>query len=419
MGIDLCILTLIAASVISVYFSVLTYALRDFSRAKLAEHLGRHDGDKWFEALTEHTDQFIFVTAVVRMLANLLTWASLFAVMELAGRSGVAKYLEAFAIAAVVSLVCSIAVPLAVAKYAAEGAIAVSAGMLGLLATVFSPLIHLTALLNDATRRALGVGKTVETEEIEQEILSVVEEGEKDGVMDEQERELIENVIEFRESTAGQIMTARTDIVGLESTAGLEDALAMIESSGHSRLPVYEQSLDKIVGILYARDLIKLLGQSGQAFDMRKEIRSAMFVPETKPLRNLLNDFRQQKVHIAIVLDEYGGTAGLVTIEDVLEELVGEISDEHEPLEPAMFRKTADGAAEADARLTISELNRQLDLSLPMDAGYETLGGFLISGLGRIGQAGSIYEYGGARFTVIDAEPRKINRVKIELAPKT
>ncbi|HUB27021.1 MAG TPA: transporter associated domain-containing protein, partial [Tepidisphaeraceae bacterium] len=184
-----------------------------------------------------------------------------------------------------------------------------------------------------------------------------------------------------------------------------------------SRLPVYEGTLDRIVGILFARDLIKFLGRN-VPFQMRSAIRPATFVPETKPLRDLLTEFRQQKMHIAIVLDEYGGTAGLVTIEDVLEELVGEIADEHEPVEPAMLKRLADGVAEADARLPVSELNRQLALTLPENAGYETVGGFLSTSLGRIPEKGVVYEAEQARFTVLDAEPRKVNRVKIELLQK-
>jgi CBS domain containing-hemolysin-like protein len=146
-------------------------------------------------------------------------------------------------------------------------------------------------------------------------------------------------------------------------------------------------------------------------------MRPAFFVPETKPLSDLLHDFRLQKIHIAIVLDEYGGTAGLVTIEDVLEELVGDISDEHEPVEPAMFNRIDDHNMEADARIYIDELNRLAGLNLPEDAGYDTLGGFVSTTLGRIPEAGAEFQYDGAKFIVLDAEPQRVKRVKIELTP--
>src|SRR5207248_1863515 len=139
--------------------------------------------------------------------------------------------------------------------------------------------------------------------------------------------------------------------------------------------------------------------------------------PETKPLRDLLNDFRLQKVHIAIVVDEYGGTAGLVTIEDILEELVGDISDEHEPAEPAMLRRIDDQTWEADARVYLDELNRQVGLAIPEDQGFDTLGGFISTTLGRIPAAGTQFEHANVKYTVLGAEPQKINRVKIEMQP--
>ncbi|MGA2230220.1 MAG: hemolysin family protein [Tepidisphaeraceae bacterium] len=411
---------LFIAALATLYFSILTYSLRDFSRAKLAEFLGRHNGDQWFESLTEKTDQHIVVTAVFRMLCNLSIWLSLLALTRDAWDDPIERYGEVIVFSALVSLVCSIALPLTIAKYAAESAIGYSAPMLAWLGVLLSPLGLVLAAIDKITRRALDVKTETEPESYEKEILSAVEEGEKEGVVDEQERELIENVIEFRDATAGHIMTARTEIAALELPGSLQEARKAIENSGYSRLPVYEGSLDSVAGILYARDLIKFLGHAERPFDLRSLIRPAMFVPETKPLQNLLTDFRHQKVHIAIVLDEYGGTAGLVTIEDILEELVGEIADEHEAAEPPTFKKTGENSGEADARMPVTDLNRQMGLNLPTDAGYETLAGYLMNSLGRIPEKGTTLEIDGTRFTVLDAEPQKINRVQIELlaAPK-
>jgi CBS domain containing-hemolysin-like protein len=196
----------------------------------------------------------------------------------------------------------------------------------------------------------------------------------------------------------------------------LEAIKRIIEESGHSRLPVCGASLDEIMGILYARDMLKYVGLPAEQFNIRSAMRQPLYVPETKPLGDLLSDFRQQKVHIAIVLDEYGGTAGLVTIEDVLEELVGEISDEHEPAEPAMFKRIGEQAFEADARIPIEELNRLLGLNLPEEAGFETLGGFVSTTVGRIPETGAAFEFAGARYTVLDAAPQKVKRIQIDLA---
>jgi magnesium and cobalt transporter len=213
-------------------------------------------------------------------------------------------------------------------------------------------------------------------------------------------------------------MTARPDIFGLSIGSTLAEMKAALEESGHSRIPVYEGSLDHIIGILYARDLLKHLGQPPEQFDIRTAMRPAFYVPETKPLRDLLHDFRVQKVHIAIVLDEYGGTAGLVSIEDVLEELVGDISDEHEPQEPALMKRIDDKTVEADASIRLEELNKHLHLNLPEDAGYETLGGFISNTLGRIPQPGTKFDHPGVRFTVLEAEPQRVSKVRIELIPQ-
>jgi putative hemolysin len=177
-----------------------------------------------------------------------------------------------------------------------------------------------------------------------------------------------------------------------------------------------------VVGILHARDLIKLLGQADPQFSVGQIMRPAIYVPETKSLSDLLSDFRHQKVHFAVVLDEYGSTSGIVTIEDVLEELVGEMSDEHETAEPAMLKKIDDRTVDADARIRIEDLNRLAGLNLAEDAGYETLAGFLTTNLARIPEKGAVYEQGQVKYTVLDAEPQRIKRVKVEIltqpAPK-
>ena len=258
-----------------------------------------------------------------------------------------------------------------------------------------------------------------QTQQVDQEILQAVEEGEQRGVVDEAERQMIESVIEFRGRSAGQIMTSRTEIVALPVTASLDELKSTLEESGHSRLPVYENSLDQIAGILHARDLLRYLGQTSSNFDLRAALHPAFVVPESKPLRDLLQDFRLQKIHLAIVLDEFGGTAGLVTIEDVLEELVGEITDEHESTEPAMLKKIDENTFDADAGIGIPELNRLTGLSLPEDADYQTLGGFASIALGHIGRTGETFRHGGHLFTIIDAEPQRIHRIKIQLTPAT
>jgi len=390
---------LLIAAAAALLSSTLSYALRDLSRARLAETLERRGRSEHFEPTIEHAGDLIFLTAVFRMFANMFILLTALWLLDAARYGTAVQYTLAAVVAGLVSLLVSVAIPNALAKHAGPSIVAAFVVPLHLMRRALSPLTKVMHSIDDAVRRA-------------------VEEGEKEGVVAETEREMIESVIRFRATTAGQIMSARPEIIALELASTLQHVKQTLEESGHSRIPVYDGTIDHVVGILYARDLLKFLGQATIKFDIRSAMRPAYFVPEVKPLRDLLHDFRVQKVHIAIVLDEYGGTSGLVTIEDVLEELVGDISDEHEPLEPAMFKRLSEPSAEADARIYIDELNRQMGLNLPEDAGYDTLGGFVTTTLGRIPEAGTTFEHEGAKFTVLDAEPQKVNRVRIDVIPQ-
>jgi putative hemolysin len=410
----------------SLFFSGLTYSLRDFARPRLQEEMEKRGHAKLYDIISDHAGDLVFLTAVLRMIFNVLVVVCVLALTERSGYSRTTQYLWTVLLGAIVSLFASIALPSAIANYAGEPMIAALAPALNAMRVALSPLTKLMHSIDNMAKRAARTGDETDTEiieqEIEQEIMSVVEEGEKEGVVDETEREMIHSVIEFRDTTAGQIMTSRPEIVALENSAKLSEVKDLLEETGHSRLPVYEGTLDKIVGILYARDLLKYLGLPPGAFDIRTAVRPAFYVPDTKPLKDLLRDFRLQKVHIAIVLDEYGGTAGLVTIEDILEELVGEIADEHETVEPAMLQQISENVWEADARVYVDELNRVVGLNLPEDAGYDTLAGFVTTTLGRIPATGATFDQPskddkppGAKFTILDAEPQKVNRVRIEL----
>lgn len=410
-------------SVGSLIFSTLTYSLRELSRARLSDYLDRHGLLAWLDRTMSNLIDLVFVTAVLRMIFNTALLLECLWLGDLLFQSNAARYGFAGALGTVLTLICSIVIADVLTRHAGAAFVGMSVRLLHALRLLLTPVTRLLHLADAIAKRAVGLTDQEATDQIEQEIqqeiLSVVEEGEKEGVVDEEEREMIESVIHLRDTTCGQVMTPRPEIVAVDVKTTLTHLKATLEESGHSRLPVYDGTLDQIVGILYARDLLVYLGQPTEKFNIRSAIRPAIFVPETKPLRDLLDDFRLQKIHIAVVSDEYGGTSGLVTIEDILEELVGDISDEHEPIEPAMFEQRDDHTAEADARIYIDEVNRLLGLNLPEDAGYDTLGGFISTTLGRIPDTGTTFEHNGARFTVLDAEPQKVNRVKIELIPET
>jgi len=416
----LLILVIVISVFASLFFSTLGYALRDYSRARLGDWLDLHGKSRLLDRIVDKTTDLIYVTAMARLVANVIVLLGMLRVFENTLSSEpdhrwYLHYLLATASAVIITLFCSVAIPHAAAQHASEALIGTFAGFLLAIRVAFTPFTKVMHSIDSVVANLAGATQTTEPQQIEQEILDVVKEGQKEGIVDQQERDMIVSVIEFRDTQVGQIMTARPEIVALELHASLAEVKTTLEESGHSRVPVYDGNLDHIAGILYARDLLKHLGQPPEQFNIRSAIRAAVFVPETKPLRDLLREFRQQKVHIAIVADEYGGTAGLVTIEDILEELVGEISDEHEPISPSMFKKLDDRTADVDARMYINDVNRILDLDLPEDAGYETLGGFVSVTMGRIPPQGASFEHEGVRYTITDAEPQKVNRVKIEL----
>lgn len=411
-------IVLVASVAISLLFSTLTYALRSMSRTRLAEALGERDADKYFEPTITHQRDLGFIAGAVRLAANMVVLLSLIELLRTSNYPIGVKYLIATIAAVILLMLFSLALPHAMAVHRGEAWIARFAGPLHAVRKLLSPatqLLHLSdSIVRRTSRTAPDTPDQIE-ERVETQILEAVEDATTRGLVEESEKLLIERAMEFSEAVVDEAMTPRKRIVAVPVTAGLDTIRATIERSGHSRLPVYEGSLDKVIGVVYARDLLKQWGRPASRFDLRSMLRQPLYVPNSKLLSDLLKDFRLQKVHIAIVQDEFQQTAGLVTIEDLLEQLVGPISDEHEPLSPVMFQRLDDHSAVVDAGLDIPELNRLLGLSLPEEEDYETLGGFVTAKLARIPETGEQFESDGARFTIAESEPRRVLRVRIDV----
>ena len=317
-----------------------------------------------------------------------------------------------------------VAIPTAVANHAAEITVHAWSPVLRLTYVLLTPLRAIARLVDEIVRRLAGKERTTDSQAIEEELLSVVEEAQVDGQFDQTEREMIEAVVRFRNRTVAQIMTPRTEMEAMPLINDLSAVTAAIRKIGHSRIPVYEQTADRIVGIFYVKDLMRWLAgegsRAGKGFDLRALLRPAVFVPESKTLRELLGELLAKRVHIAIVADEYGGTSGLVTIEDIVEEVFGEIQDEYErPEEDASTIRIAPGSsfAEFDARIYLADANdalEQLDVELPESEDYDTVGGFITATLGRIPTAGEVLRIDGAQITVIAAEATRVGRIRIE-----
>ncbi len=252
-------------------------------------------------------------------------------------------------------------------------------------------------------------------EDLEREIQSILDVGEERGLISRQEGELIESIFEFRDTLVREIMVPRLEIVGVERLTPLEQIIALVLECGHSRLPVFEGDLDHIVGLLLAKDLLVFWQSPEEARDLSRVLRPAYFVPESKKISLLLKDLVERKTQIAIVIDEYGGTAGLITLEDILEEIVGEIYDEYDRLEPRLISQE-DGSVLVDARLDVEEL---LDhFGLPRPAGkFESVGGLLIHLLGRVPQVNDQVTVANLELTVVAADERRAKQVRGRLVP--
>lgn len=253
---------------------------------------------------------------------------------------------------------------------------------------------------------------------LEEEILSVAEEGEREGLIDSRDIDMIGSIITFGEKQVSEILTPRTLMVALDANDDFQVNLKRAIECGHSRIPVIHNSKDNIVGILYVKDLLNYWNE-GEEVDLLKIVRDPHYVGPQEKIDDLLQRFKSQRFHMAIVQDTHGGTAGLVTIEDILEEIVGDITDEHEPVELSPVRHLTPNMIDVDARLHVDDLNEQLGIELPEDDSYETIGGFVFSQMGRIPNIGEVYSFdSGVRMRVTAADDRQIRRVTIEL-PET
>jgi len=289
------------------------------------------------------------------------------------------------------------------------------------LARVLGPLI---AVLTGTTRAIAGIFGATATNEAQisaEELRLIVERGGEQGVLEAEEEQMINAVIELGERRLHEVMVPRIAIVGLPASTTLEEAIDKVVDEGHSRIPVYDESIDQVVGILYAKDLLPILkAGSGPRPGLRSLLRAPVFVPESMTIDDLLHEFQRRKVHIAIVLDEYGGTAGLVTIEDLLEEIVGEIQDEYDTEEPMVVR-LSDDEARVDGRADIDDLSELFDindLGLEDADEYDTVGGLIYHRIGGVPSPGDVVEVDGLQLTVETTDGRRVGKVLVARRPR-
>jgi CBS domain containing-hemolysin-like protein len=236
--------------------------------------------------------------------------------------------------------------------------------------------------------------------------------GEEEQFIEAEERELINSIFRFSERTVAEVMVPRVAVVGVEVAATLAEALDVCVTSGHSRIPVHEDTLDRIVGVLYAKDLLTHIREGKAAFSLREVMRKPYFVPESAMVNDLLGDLQHRKTHLAVVVDEYGGTAGIVTIEDLLEEIVGDIQDEYDR-EPPLIQPAGAGVFVVSGRVNLDDLNRELALKITDEDESYTLAGVIYSHLQRVPGVGDVLQLGGANLEVLSVTDNRIDQVRL------
>jgi CBS domain containing-hemolysin-like protein len=409
-------LLLFLLGALAVYVSTVATAFSALMRLSLrlmAERGGRDDALGWY--LDEPLRLFI----PARLL---LAGITILAVTLLARVTGLdfARGLPLLVVASLTFvLVCEHLIPLVIIRRDPERVLEILLPAFDVIARTLKPL---TGSLRRLVRRPAPPAAAVETsddqragEPVERDSPREREE-ERRELQEGQARELLRSLVEFRETMVREVMTPRPDIVAIESNATIGDLLTVAREQQYSRIPVYHDTLDNIVGMISIKDLI-LLDPADVAQPMTPLIRPAHFVPETKLVPELLAEFQRKRIQAAMVVDEYGGTAGLVTIEDLLEEIVGEIRDEYDT-EAEPIVEEADGAYVFSGRTHVRELQERLKADVE-GGGYETVGGYLLANVGRVPAVGETFEIDGLSVEVLEAERRRINRVRIRrLAPE-
>ena len=416
--------------------STLVQSLRDLTRSVLEDIVairGNPRAAARVEAILADLEGHAAATALPRTLCNLVVavgmvfWVAAVRSSEAQGPAPTLIDIAAgILIASLLLWVFTSTVPTSIARHAGERTIFAWSPLLRVMHVVGKPLRGMATGLDEVIRRLAGRKDQTEAQVLQEEILSVVDEAQEEGKFDESERDMIEAVVRFRDRTVAQVMTPRTEIEAIEADLSLSDVTAAIRRVGHSRIPVFDGTLDRVVGVFYVKDLMRWLAgegsRQGRTFELRHVMRPAYFVPESKTVRELLSELLKKRVHIAMVADEYGGTAGLVTIEDIIEEVFGDIQDEYEVPEADAVEVKVNAekrSAEIDARTYVNDANdelRELAVEIPESEHYDTVGGFVTVTLGRIPAAGETFTHEALKVTVIAAEPTRVTRVRIEPA---
>jgi putative hemolysin len=390
-------------------------ALMRLSLRLMAERGGRDD------RLGFYLEDPIQLFVPARLLLGIIFSLATMFIAILTGRTGLGSIGMLLVFVAIFILVCEHVLPLLIVRRNPERMLEVLLPPFDVAARFLHPLtdglVRLIAAEGRRPETPPSNGAQADTNGGE---ATHAEAGEEQGLIEGDERRLLQSIVDFGDTLVREVMTPRPDMVAIAADATYDELRALFREQEYSRIPVYNENLDNIVGFVFIKDLLRLdAPESGQARlqpDLVRFIRPATFVPETKRVAEMLKEFQRKQVQIAIAVDEYGGTAGLVTIEDLLEEIVGEIRDEYDvEVEPVV--EEGDGAFVFSAKVNIDEVRDRLGVEIEPE-GFETVGGYVLTRVGRVPAVGETFELDGLQVEVLEAERRRIHKVRMRLAPQ-
>ncbi|MCX5749025.1 MAG: hemolysin family protein [Candidatus Saganbacteria bacterium] len=402
---------------LSAFFSLSETAITSVGRIKVKKFLSQNlYGSKALYELREHPNKMLSTILLGNSLVTVAA-ASVATTMSIKIFSDYGVKSESIAVSVATFIMTALLLifgeisPKTIAIKFADRISLVVAPMITVISILFKPFNLFFNALCKPIIKFFGADTNISVPFVtEEELKMLLSVSEEEGVLEQEEKEMIHSIFEFSDSIAKQVMVPRPDMFCLDVNTPLSEALVKISEEGHSRIPVYEGTVDNIIGLAFAKDLLRLCVENRNS-NLRDIIRPPLFVPETKKLDEIMRQMQSIRTHIAIVVDEYGGVSGLVALEDLLEEIVGEIKDEFDT-EEKNIEVFPDGAVLVDARMTVSEVNDKLATSVP-EGDYDTIGGFVLSLIGKIPVIGDTARFEDLRITVEKVFKRRITRIKI------
>jgi CBS domain containing-hemolysin-like protein len=401
-------------------------SLAEFSPHELKEISRRRKSSERLGQILRDHDQAGLAAETLQVVATALCVASgvfwLWVRSQAAGPPDWAEFALSLAGMALLLLAVEIWIPYAVVGLWGDAFLYHTWPLWRAIAVAVYPLVLGARFIDALFHRLAGrPQEPFDEESFEEDIRTMVNEGHREGLLEEEAREMIEGIIALGEADVAEIMTPRTDMVSIARSLSWQEMLDVAVQSGHTRIPVYDKNRDDIVGVLHVKDLLPELtrGAATPEKSWTALLREPHFVPETKPIDALLQEFQRTRHHLAVVLDEYGGVAGLVTIEDVLEEIVGEIVDEYDKELVEGVRELGEGVFESLGRVHVDEINERLGVELPDEEDFDTIAGLVFHELGHVPRVGEEVCLGDVKITVLEATRRRIERLRIEVRDRT